>query len=167
MQANEALSLVQHWGEATQDHRLIGRLQVDADGSFRTHGAGAFFRYGADDSMLRVSGLVRYDITILSEFPELWADLVQAGAREHTTLGDGQFELYREQLFHLAPDVVLLSKTYGEMLDADQFATEVRWLLQGAHYWRMKRFNDVQERPGAQLAQEADRINATWPRRPW
>ena len=168
MEANTALGLVQAWGRDSRDMRFIGHMEVDSRGGFLTQASGAFFRFEPDNKRLLVSGLVGYNITIHSKHPDTWQDLVRAGQRERPTLGEGHFELYRKQLFHLEPDVILLTKVYSEeAVNPKQFATEVRWLLSAANYWLMKRYSDVAEKPEADLVVEAPGIIARWPKRPW
>lgn len=168
MEANTALGLVQAWGRDSRDMKFIGHMEVDSRGGFLTQASGAFFRFEPDKKRLLVSGLVGYNITIHSKHPDTWQDLVRAGQRERPTLGEGQFELYPKQLFHLEPDVILLTKSYSaEAVDPKKFATEVRWLLSAANYWLMKRYSDVAEKPEADLVGEAPGIIARWPKRPW
>jgi hypothetical protein len=72
MELNTALKLVQAWGQDSKDMKFIGELTVDARGGFLTKSAGAFFRYDPPTKRLLVSGLVRYNVTIHSEFPDTW-----------------------------------------------------------------------------------------------
>ena len=168
MEVNTALRLVQAWGRESGDMRFIGQLKVDSRGGFLTQASGAFFRYESDKGRLLVSGLVGYNVLIHTKYPETWQELLGAGMRERATLGEGSFELYPHQLFHLKPDVILLTKSFiDDVADPKQFAVEVRWLLSAANYWLIKRYSEVAEKQEDELIREAPGINSRWPKRPW
>lgn len=171
MELNTALKLVQAWGQDSKDMTLIGQLTVDPAGGFLTKSAGAFFRYDAKKKQLLVSGLVRYKVKIHSHHPSTWDEMVRASKRESATLGEGQLELYTKQLFSFDPDVVLLTKAFeDEATKPGQFVVEVDWLLSAAHYWFVKRYNEVSMTPEDELIKRAPGINERMLKlrpRPW
>jgi len=171
MELNNALKLVQAWGQDSKDMRLIGQMKVDATGGFLTQSAGAVFRYEPSTKRLLVSGLVRYEIKSYSKYPRKWQLLVRASKREWATLGEGEMELYTHKLFHLEPDVVLLTKVFcDDGIAPAQFVKEVDWLLRWAHYWFMKRQNQVFGSTEAELERQGPLINEQMLReqpRPW
>lgn len=171
MELNTALKLVQAWGQDSKDLKLIGELKVDAQGGFLTKSAGAFFRFDHQTRRLLVSGLVRYDVTIHSEFPDTWEKMVRASKRESATLGEGELELYTHKLFNFDRDVVLLTKAFkDDTIQPAQFVVETDWLLTAAHYWFMKRYNKISTTPEQELISEGPQINARMlaeRRRPW
>lgn len=161
MNLENAIVLAKGWPEYYE-------IKPDADGSFTTLQSGAILRYDPKNKVLLVSGLVGYNITIHSEYPETWDKLIRAGERENKALGEGVFELYTKKLFHFDPDVILLTKKFENgNITSKQFNTETRWLLSAATYWRMKRYSDVAEKPEEDLISEAPGINERWPSRPW
>ncbi len=171
MELNTALQLVQAWGRDSKDVKLIGGLKVDAQGGFITKSAGAFFRYDHQTKRLLVSGLVGYDITIHSSYPDTWEKMVRASKREMATLGEGALELYTQDLFGFERDVILLTKSFKEdSIKPAQFVIETDWLLSAAHYWFMKRYNEVSVTPERDLIREGPAINERMlkgRRRPW
>lgn len=161
MELNTALKLVQAWGQDSKDMKLIGQMEVDGRGGFLTKSAGAFFRYDPVAKRLLVSGLVRYNVTIHSEFPDTWDKMVRASKRESATLGEGELELYTQKLFSFDRDVVLLTKTFkDDSIKSLQFVVETDWLLSAAHYWFIKRYNKVSTTSESGLISEAPEINA-------
>ena len=114
MELNTALKLVQAWGRDSKDMTLIGQMSVDPRGGFLTKSAGAFFRYEPVKKQLLVSGLVGYDITIHSSYPDTWDKMVRASKRETATLGEGDLELYTHNLLGLERDVILLTKAFKD-----------------------------------------------------
>lgn len=171
MDINAALNLVKMWGQDSKDMTLVATMTVEPNGGFLTKSAGAFFRYDATKKQLLVSGLVRYNVKIHSEFPDTWDKQIRASKREWATLGEGHLELYTQKLFEFGPDVVLLTKTFTDgAIKPAQFAAEVRWLLSGAYYWFMKRYNEVLVTPEKTLIAQGAKINEemlkTRPR-PW
>ena len=161
MELNTALKLVQAWGQDSKDMKFIGELTVDARGGFLTKSAGAFFRYDPPTKRLLVSGLVRYNVTIHSEFPDTWEKMVRASKRESATLGEGELELYPHKLFNFDRDVVLLTKAFtDDTIKPAQFVVETDWLLTAAHYWFMKRYNKISSAPERELITEGPQINA-------
>jgi hypothetical protein len=171
MELNTALKLVQAWGRDSKDMTLIGQLAVDPRGGFITKSAGAFFRYDSVTRQLLVSGLVGYNIKLHSKHPTTWEKMVRASQRETATLGEGVLELHTKKLFSFDPDVILLTKTFNnDELQPAQFVIEVDWLLSAAHYWFMKRYNDVLTTPETDLIREGPLNNARMLRerpRPW
>lgn len=171
MELNTALNLVQTWGRDSKDMKLIDHLTVDARGGFITKSAGAFFRYDAVAKQLQVSGLVGYNIKLHSSFPDTWEKMVRASKREPATVGEGALELYTQKLFNFDPDVILLTKAFqNDGIKPGQFVVEVDWLLSAAHYWFMKRYNDVLVTPERELIREGPEINERMlkaRRRPW
>ena len=171
MELNTALALVQAWGQDSKDMTLIGKMTVDPEGGFLTKSAGAFFRYEPAKKQLLVSGLVRYNIKIHSKHPFTWDEMVNASKREWSTLGEGDLELYTRKLFTFEPDVVLLTKAFkNDTIRPAQFVIEVDWLLSAAHYWFMKRYNEISVTPEAELIRDSPGINARMLQarpRPW
>lgn len=161
MELNTALKLVQAWGQDSKDMKLIGQMEVDGRGRFLTKSAGAFFRYDPVAKGLLVSGLVRYNVTIHSEFPDTWNRMVRASRRESATLGEGELELYTQKLFSFDRDVVLLTKTFkDDTIKPSQFVVETDWLLSAAHYWFIKRYNKISTASERDLIAEGPDINA-------
>lgn len=171
MELTAALNLVQAWGRDSKDMKLIDHLIVDANGGFITKSAGAFFRYNASTKQLQVSGLVGYNVKLHSSFPDTWEKMVRASKRESATVGEGALELYTQKLFNFEPDVILLTKSFqDDHVKPGQFVVEVDWLLSAAHYWFMKRYNDVLTTPERELIRQAPGINdrtLAARRRPW
>lgn len=160
MELNIALTLVQAWGRDSKDMTLIGKMTVDPRGGFLTKSAGAFFRYEPVKKQLLVSGLIGYDIKIHSNHPETWDEMVRASKREWATLGEGNLELYTQKLFAFDSDVILLTKTFkDETIKPAQFVVEVDWLLSAAHYWFMKRYNEISVTSEEDLIREGPVIN--------
>lgn len=171
MELNTALALVQAWGRDSKDMTLIGNIAVDPRGGFLTKSAGAIFRYEPVKKQLLVSGLIGYNVKIHSKYPDTWDDMVRASKREWATLGEGNLELYPHKLFRFDSDVILLTKAFNdEKIKPAQFVVEVDWLLSAAHYWFMKRYNEVSVRSEEDLILEGpainDRMLKTRPR-PW
>lgn len=171
MELNTALNLVQAWGRDSKDMKLIGQMTVDPKGGFLTKSAGAFFRYEPVKKQLLVSGLVGYDITIHSSYPDTWDKMVRASKRETATLGDGDLELYTQALLGFERDVILLTKAFkDDAIQPAQFVVETDWLLSAAHYWFMKRYNEVSVTPERELIRQGPEINdrtSKARRRPW
>ncbi|MFN7572913.1 MAG: hypothetical protein ACK5TK_15910 [Betaproteobacteria bacterium] len=164
MELNEALGMVQTWMAESKASRrdIAGSMTVDARGGFLIRVKGAFFRYDATRKQLRVSGLVRYRVKLLSERKTRWDFLVRAGEREYTTMmyGEAHFELLREPLLELEPDVVLLTKVYDKPItDGRLLYTQISWLLLDADYWFVNRYNEVMGKYEAELIEEAKRKN--------
>ncbi len=170
MTNNEALGLLQAWAEDVRDPHYGTTLKVGAQGDFLAKSKGAFFRYAPESGSLIVSGLVGYGVTLHSKHPTSWDRLVRAGHREWATLGDGAFELYRDPLYELKPDVVLLSKTFVQSMSEMQFIVQVRWLLNAATHWRTLRYNRVMQDPESDLIRDGAIINERMQKerpRPW
>ena len=171
MELNTALKLVQAWGQDSKDMKLIGQMTVDPRGGFLTKSAGAFFRYEPVKKQLLVSGLVGYDITIHSSYPDTWDKMVRASKRETATLGEGDLELYTQDLLGLERDVILLTKAFKvDAIKPSQFVIETDWLLSAAHYWFMKRYNEVSVTPERDLIRQGPEINERMLKarhRPW
>jgi hypothetical protein len=171
MELNTALKLVHAWGQDSKDMKLIGQLTVDSRGGFLTKSAGAFFRYEPVRQQLLVSGLVGYDITIHSSYPDTWEKMVRASKREMATLGEGALELYTQDLFGFERDVILLTKSFKEdSIKPAQFVIETDWLLSAAHYWFMKRYNEISVTSERDLIREGPAINERMLKarqRPW
>jgi hypothetical protein len=168
MELNDALRLVQAWGTEAKDRTYVGRLQVDARGGFVTKSSGVFFRFNAERNALLVSGLVGYNIKLHSAHPRTWQKMITASRLEHQTLGEGELELYTQPLFDLKDDVILLTRRYEAVPESDkQFFREIRWLLMAAHYWFMRRYNDVLTEPLEEIQANAERRNKEYPKRPW
>lgn len=171
MELNTALKLVQAWGQDSKDMSLIGQMTVDSRGGFLTKSARAFFRYEPVTKQLLVSGLVGYDVTIHSSYPDTWEKMVRASKRETATLSEGDLELYTQDLLGLKRDVILLTKAYkDDAIKPSQFAIETDWLLSAAHYWFMKRYNEVSVTPERDLIRQGPEINERTlkaRRRPW
>lgn len=160
MELNTALALVQAWGRDSKDLTLIGQIAVDPQGGFLTKSAGAFFRYEPVKKQLLVSGLIGYNIKIHSKHPATWEEMVRASKREWATLGEGNLELYTKKLFRFDSDVILLTKAFkDENIKPAQFVIEVDWLLSAAHYWFMKRYNEVSVTSEEDLIREGPLIN--------
>lgn len=160
MELNTALALAQAWGGDSKDMNLIDRMSVDSRGGFLTKSAGAFLRYDPVLKQLSVSGLVGYNVKLHSKHPTTWQKMVRASQRESSTLGEGDLELYTQKLFDFDPDVILLTKIFKEdSIKPAQFVVEVDWLLGAAHYWFMKRYNDVLVTPEEELIREGPLIN--------
>lgn len=161
MELNTALKLVQAWGRDSKDMNLIGQMAVDSRGGFLTKSAGAFFRYDPVKGQLLVSGLVGYNVKLHSKHPTTWQKMVRASQREAATLGEGVLELYTEKLLSFDPDVILLTKSFNNNdVTPAQFVIEIDWLLSAAHYWFMKRYNDVLTTSETDLVREGPLINA-------
>lgn len=96
---------------------------------------------------------------------------MRASKREAATCGEGEMELYKKKLFHLDPDVILLTKSFRqESIKSEQFVTETEWLLSWAYYWFMKRYNEVLVTSENELIRQGPIINAKAlkeQRRPW
>lgn len=164
MELNDALAMVQTWiAESRASERdITGSMNVDLRGGFLIRIKGAIFRYDQKQHRLLVSGLVRYDVKMLGASPALWQELVRTGRREYTTMmyGEGEFELLRESLFDLKPDVVLLTKPYSErQTDGKKLGVQIRWLLLDADYWFVNRYNEVMGKAEAELIKEAPALN--------
>ena len=164
MELNDALAMVQTWiSESSASERdITGSMKVDLRGGFLVRVKSAIFRFDPQQHRLLVSGLVGYDIKTLGKYPDKWQFLVRTGQREHTTMmyGEAQFELFREPLFDLKPDVVLLTKAYTERLtDGRKLGVQIRWLLLNADYWFVNRYNEVMGKSEADLIKEAVEIN--------
>lgn len=160
MELNTALALVQTWGRDSKDMTLIGNITVDSRGGFLTKSAGAFFRYEPVNKQLLVSGLIGYNIKIHSKYPDTWDEMVRASKREWTTLGEGNLELYTQKLFSFDSDVILLTKPFkDDAIKPGQFVVEIDWLLSAAHYWFMKRYNEISVTPEEDLIREGPLIN--------
>jgi hypothetical protein len=129
MTNNEALVLLQAWAAEVRDPHYVTTLKVGARGDFLAKSKGAFFRYAPESGSLMVSGLVGYGVTLHSKYPKTWERLLRAGQREWATLGDGAFELYREPLYELKPDVILLSKKFDSSISEIQFSVASSCML--------------------------------------
>ncbi|MDB5259862.1 MAG: hypothetical protein JWN37_93 [Candidatus Nomurabacteria bacterium] len=141
---------------------ITGSLESDLPKGLPVRVKGAIFRYDAEKKQLLVSGLVRYDIKTLSKYPVLWDRLVRIGQREYTTMmyGEAQFELLREPLFDLNPDVLLLTKTYtAPITNGKNLQIQIGWLLSDADYWFVNRFNEINAKTEEELIKEAPGIN--------
>ncbi len=170
MTNNEALLLLKAWAGEVRDPHYAITLKLGARGDFLAKSKGAFFRYAPESGSLIVSGLVGHGVTLHSKYPKTWERLLRAGQREWATLGDGAFELYREPLYELKPDVILLSKTFGNSISEMQFIVQVRWLLDAATHWRTLRYNRVMQDPESDLIREGAIINERMQKerpRPW
>lgn len=171
MEINAALHLVRAWAQDQKDMTLVATTTVQPNGDFLTKSAGAFFRYDAARKQLLVSGLVRYNVKLHSEFPDTWDKQIRASKREWATLGEGQLELCTQKLFAFDPDVVLLTKTFSDgSIKPARFEAEVSWLLSGAYYWYMKRYNEVLVTPEKTLIAQGAKINEEMLKvrpRPW
>lgn len=145
MTLNDALKLIAAWGQSVGDSTYKGQMLTEADGGFLTMSRGAVFRFLPTSKQLLVSGVVRYNIKIMSKRPDNWDDFVKVANREAITNADGSMELMIKPLYHMEDDVVLLTRAFGDAnaIDLDQFLLEVRWLLASANYWFMHRFNEV------------------------
>lgn len=164
MELNDALAMVQTWvAESRASGRdITGSMQVNAQGGFLVGVKGAIFRYQPAQGRLLVSGLVGRELKTLSKFPRRWEFLVRTGRREYTTMmyGEAEFELLREPLWNLEPDVLLLTKAYTERLtDGRQLGVQIRWLLSDADYWFVNRYNQIMAKGEAELINEAVGIN--------
>ena len=164
MELNDALAMVQTWMTESRatDQDITGSMKVDLKGGFLIRIKGAIFRYDPVQHRLLVSGLVRYDMKTLGKYPDKWQFLLRVGQREYATMmyGEAQFELLREPLFELKPDVVLLTKPYTERLtDGRILWAQITWLLLDANYWFVNRYNEVMGKPEADLIKEAPGIN--------
>lgn len=164
MELNDALAMVQTWiteSRASQ-REITGSVKVDVRGGFLIRVKGAIFRFDPIQRHLLVSGLVGYKTKTLGKYPDEWQFLVRAGQREHTTMmyGEAKFELLREALFELEPDVVLLTKPYTERsTDGRKLGVQIRWLLLNADYWFVNRYNEVMGKSEADLIKEAPALN--------
>jgi len=172
MEIDQALKLVQGWSTGVRDTRYTSKMQVDAQGGFLTEAKGAIFRYQPETKTLLVSGVLAHDAYIFySKHPDFWKELIEAGKREYTTLGEGEFELYTKPLLNMKPEIVLLTKKFtDDVIEQEQFILEVRWLLTAATYWRTLRRGYVLTAPVEKLIQEAPLINERMLRerpRPW
>ena len=164
MELNDALAMTQAWiTDVGADERdIVGSLRVDKTGAFLAQIKGAYFRYMPADKVLLVSGVVGDDLKSLGMFPRKWQRLVEIGRREYTTLmyGEAEFELYRDPLLGLKPDVVLLTKTYHDRLtDGRLLGIQIRWLLLDANYWFVNRYNEVMSKTEEELIREAPERN--------
>jgi hypothetical protein len=169
MESSQAMKLIEAWGEALRDRTYVGALVVDTNGGFRTKSKGAFFRYDAQKKVLLVSGLVGYNLKSITKYPDEFEYLQKIAASERVTLGEGEFELVREEFFTYEASVLLLTKKFDSpMKGSAQFVAEVRWLLGGATHWFLQRYNAVMSgRSDSELAAEGKQIVASWPKRPW
>ena len=164
MELNDALAMVQTWireSRASQND-VTGSMTVDLRGGFMVRVKGAIFRFDPQQHRLLISGLVRYDVKAPGKSPALWQHLVDAGQREYTTMmyGEAKFELLRDPLFDLKPDVVLLTKAYTERLvDGRTLGVQIRWLLLDADYWFTNRYNEIMGKSEADLIKEAPALN--------
>lgn len=162
MALNDALKLVAAWGQSVGDSTYKGRMQTEADGGFLTMSRGAVFRFIPASKELLVSGVVRYDIKLMSELPTNWDRLLKVANREAITNADGSMELMSKPLYHMKDDVVLLTRAFDDAnaISLDQFLLEVRWLLAAANYWFMHRFNEVIGSSDEDLARQSAAIIA-------
>lgn len=171
MELNTAIKLIHAWGQHSQDMTFISQIAVDPHGGILTKSAGAVFRYDAAQKRLFVSGVVSYDDTLHTEFPDTWEQLVRASKREWATCGEGEMELYKKKLFQLNPNVILLTKSFQkDEIKPEQFVRETQWLLSAAYYWSMKRYNQVLVSSEADLIRQGPAINAEMLKarpRPW
>jgi len=164
MTHQEAQEIVQTWitESRASERDITGSMKVSPRGDFLVRIKGAIFRYDPKQRQLLVSGLVGSKLKSLSLFPDEWEFLVQTGQREYTTMmyGEAQFELLREPLFELKPDVLLLTKAYKERLtDGRKLGVQISWLLLDADYWFVNRYNEIMAKPEAELIEEAKRKN--------
>lgn len=164
MELNDALAMAKTWASESRasSRDIRGSMKVDERGGFLVMIKGAIFRYEPVKRRLLVSGLVGYDVKVLSEYPARWDFLVRAGERESTTMmyGEARFELLREPLLEFDPDVVLLTKTYTERLtDRRKLRIQIDWLLLDADYWFVNRYNEVMGKSEADLIKEAPALN--------
>ena len=175
MELNDALAMVQTWIHESRaaDRDIRGSMQAGPKGDFSVSVKGAIFRFNPGDGSLSGSGLIARKMKSFRAYPERWDYLVRTGRRESTTMmyGEAEFELVRERLFELDPDIVLLTKTYHQrMTDGRKLGVQIRWLLLDADYWFVNRFNEITAKPEAEIILEADGINA-WMRKerpkPW
>ena len=164
MELNDALAMVQTWiaESSASQNDITGSMKVDLRGGFLVRVKGAIFRFDPQQHRLLISGLVRYKVKTLSKFPDEWQFLTRTGQREYNTMmyGEAKFELLREPLFDLEPDVVLLTKPYTERLtDGARLGVQIRWLLLDADYWFVNRYNEVMGKSEADLIKEAPALN--------
>ena len=162
MTRNDALKMVAAWGESVGDSTYKGRMQTSTGGGFLTMSRGAVFRYSPTSKQLFVSGVVGYNIKIMSEAPAFWDRFFSVAERESITNADGSMELMTRPLYHMKDDVVLLTRAFDDVnaMSPDQFLLEVRWLLASANYWFMHRFNEVIGSSDEDLAKQSAAIIA-------
>ena len=162
MSLEDAQAMVQLWITESNATNIVGSVEADPQGSFLIRVGGAYFRYSPKAKALLVSGVVGYEIRSFGMFPDEWQRFTEIGRREYATLmyGEAEFELYREPLFGLPPDVILLTKAYHErMTDGQLLGIQIRWLLLDANYWFVNRYNEVMSKTEEELIREAPAQN--------